>query len=380
MKLRLKFSDQILLAASALATVFIITAVFLLKGSLPQILILGGFIYVVSFLITYIISIKFSKRIKRLSFKIQEMAAGNLSKKIEIKGNDEIGQLSNSLNELMSRLKTGVAQNVSTHRELAQAKSDFVAIASHQLRTPLSIVKWYIDYLVSGDAGALNDEQIKYLKEVYGSNERLIELVNALLDVSRIDVGTFSIEPEPTDIIERANSAIERFEKEIEQKNIVLEKQYDEFPLLKLDPRLTKIVFQTIISNAVKYTPPGGKIRIVVKKTDRDIYIKVSDTGIGITREEQPKMFSKLFRAPNAKKIESVGTGLGLYIVKAVIEKSGGKIWLESPSLDLLLEAEQEKDHQPIDKKNMGTTVHITIPLKGMREKPGTKKLTSLDF
>ena len=379
MKIRINLSDKILLIIFLFATGFVLTAWLVLKGELMWILILGGLVYILTFFVTYLVSFAFTRRILNLTFKVEEMAAGNLTMKLPIRGNDELAGLTQALNELMHRLKSGVAQNVSGHKELAQAKTDFVTIASHQLRTPLSIIKWYIDYLVAGDAGGLNAEQEKYLKEVYGSNERLIELVNALLDVSRIDVGTFSIEPEPADIIERANSALKNFEKEIRKKKITVVKDYDKFPPLSLDRRLAKIVFQNIISNAVKYTPVGGIIKIVIKKTERDIYIKVSDTGVGISREDQPKMFSKLWRAENAKKIESVGTGLGLYIVKAIIEKSGGKIWFQSPSLDLFIEQEQKNPKFVIDKKNMGTSIHITIPLAGMREKRGTKKLSSFD-
>ncbi|RLC38369.1 hypothetical protein DRH27_02400 [Candidatus Falkowbacteria bacterium] len=373
----IKLSDKILLIIVAFATLFVLAAVFVVGGSLQQILILGGIIYIISFLTAYAVSRSFSNRIIGLTFKVEEMAAGNLSKKIEKKGKDEVAQLANALNELISRLQTGVAQDVSTHKELTQAKTDFVAIASHQLRTPLSIIKWYIDYILCGDAGELSREQKKLISEVYKSNERLIELVNALLDVSRIDVGTFAIEPESIDIIEIANLALKKFSIEIRAKKIRLEKKFDNLPLLKFDPRLIKIVFENIMSNAVKYTPEDGIIRLIIKKAELNILIKISDTGCGIPREVQPKIFTKMFRADNVKRIESVGTGLGLYIVKAIVEKSGGKIWFESPSLDLLLEKGRDNDDLPIDKRSQGTMFSITIPLKGMKKRIGTKKLTS---
>ncbi len=380
MRFFLHLSDRILLLMISFASIFVLISAYFLRGSVIGILLFGGFVYVLSFIATYLMSHSFSRRIVSLTFKVQEIAAGNLFKRLGRQNNDEIGQLTNALNELMGRLQTGVAQDVSKHRELNQAKTDFVTIASHQLRTPLSIIKWYVDYLVMGDAGPLNEEQEKYLKEVYKSNERLIELVNALLDVSRIDVGTFCIDPEPTDIIERAEAALKPFAAEIEAKKINMIKEYDDFPPLSLDPRLTKMIFANIISNAVKYTPENGTIKIVIKKTEHDIFIKVSDSGIGIPREEQPKMFTKLFRGGNAKKLESVGTGLGLYIVKAIIEKSGGKIWFHSPSLELLLNSGQKDADVPLDKRNRGTTINITIPLKGMRGKPGTKKLSGIEY
>lgn len=376
--LRFRLSDKILLIVVSLATLTFVFAKFVLGGGLFEITLLGAITYATSFVFTYILSNDFSRRIVELTFRVEEMAAGNFSYKFAVKDKDEIGQLTHALNDLISRLQTGVAQDVSKHLELSQAKTDFVTIASHQLRTPLSIIKWYVDFLVSGDAGVINVDQEKYLREVYNSNERLINLVNALLDVSRIDLGTFAIEPEPTDIIERASGALESFLPEIEKKKIKLKKHFDEFGKINLDPRLIKIVFENIISNAVKYTPEGGIIDFRIKKTEKDIYIKISDTGCGIPREEQPKMFTKLFRGYDAKKIESSGTGLGLYVVKAVIEKSGGKIWFESPSLDLLIKEQQKNYEIPLDKRNRGTTFNITIPLKGMKPKLGTKKLTSI--
>ena len=375
MKLAIRLSDKILLIFVFFSSILIIVVNFFIGGSLQQILIFSGFIYVFSFFAAYIVGQKFSKDIINLTFQVEEMAAGNLSRKLKTKRKDEVGQLINALNELLSRLQTGVAIDVTKHKEIDQAKTDFVALASHQLRTPLSIIKWYIDFLVDGDAGELSQEQIKYLKEVYKSNERLIELVNALLDVSRIDLGTFSIEPEPTDIIERAETALKKFLPEIKAKKIKLEKHFDKLPIINLDPRLTKIVFENIISNSIKYTPEKGIVRLDIKKTERDVLIEISDTGCGIPREQQPKVFAKLFRADNVKKIESIGTGLGLYIVKAVIEKSGGKIWFQSPSLNLLLAEGQKDVDLPIDKRNKGTTFFITIPLRGMKKKVGTKQL-----
>ncbi|OGF26309.1 hypothetical protein A2303_03875 [Candidatus Falkowbacteria bacterium RIFOXYB2_FULL_47_14] len=373
----LKLSDKILLTVFLFATGLILSVVFFIGGLPEQILILGELIYIFVFLVTLTISRTLTKRLRSLTFEVEEMAAGNLSKRLPVDNKDEIGQLTSALNELLVRLQTGVAQDVTKHREIAQAKTDFVAIASHQLRTPLSIVKWYVDYVVSGDAGELNPEQTKYLREVYRSNERLIDLVNALLDVSRIDLGTFSIEPEPTDLIGRAESALKKFLPEIESKKINLEKEYDSLPEINLDPRLTKIVFENILSNAVKYTPENGTIRVAIKKTEHQALIKISDTGCGIPRSEQPKIFTKLFRAENAKKMESAGTGLGLYISKAVIEKSGGKIWFQSPSLELLLN--KPNPSRPIDQENKGTTFFITIPLRGMKKKVGIKKLMSVE-
>ena len=370
-----KFSGRILLTAVPAGALFAAAAIFLLPESPGIALALCVLACVWLFVFAYGLSRNYSRQIIDLAFRVEEMAAGNLLKPLPDKRPDEIGQLARALNELRYRLQSGVTQDVSKHRELYRAKTDFVALASHQLRTPLSIVKWYVDFLLCGDAGELAPDQKRYLEQVYKSNERLIELVNALLDVSRIDVGTFSIEPEPIDIIPLAKAALAKHQPEIAEKGIKLDAQLSDLPIINADPRLTKIVFANLISNAVKYTPPGGRIQFVIKKTDKDILIKISDSGVGIPRADQTKVFTKLFRAENAKRMESIGTGLGLYIVKAVVEKSGGKIWFQSPALDLLVENESKT--LSFDQNSLGTTFNITIPLRGMKAKAGTKKLTS---
>lgn len=318
-------------------------------------------------------------KIRNTALAIGEMAAGNLNKKIRIEKKSELSQIEESLNNLMGRLKSGVAMDVCVNRELAQAKSDFMSLASHQLRTPLSIVKWYSDYILCGDAGPINAEQKKYLGEIFKTNQRMIDLVNALLDVSRIDLGTFSIEPEPTDIIKKANEAMKKYEKIIKLKKIVFEKNFEKMPLLNLDPRLILIVLENILSNAVKYTPDGGRVRFTIKTTDINVLIKISDTGVGVSRDLRSKMFSKMFRAADAKKMVAGGNGLGLYVSKAVIEKSGGKIWFESPSMELFIEEGGKKAWRNMMKSGLGTTFFITIPLKGMKRKAGTKQLENIE-
>lgn len=370
----MKIRKKLLLSLSLFVASYILLSLFFL--SLPvQWYLAFSLCYFLAFSVfLYVAAKRFLYKLFNITFMIQEMAAGNFGRNLKGGDKDEVGQLVNALIELKNRLQTGVAMDVSKHHGLQRAKMDFVTIASHQLRTPLSIIKWYVDYVLSGDAGELNLEQKRYLSEIYMNNERLIELVNALLDASRIDVGTFSIEPKPGNIVEAAEEALEKFIPDILKKEIIVDKKFDEIPEINLDAKLIRIVFANIISNAVKYTPQGGKIRFVIKKTDTNIFIQISDTGCGIPREYQPKIFTKMFRADNAKKIETTGTGLGLYISKAVIEKSGGKIWFESPSLELFLEKETMSGKKP-DLKNVGTSFFITIPLKGMKRREGTKKL-----
>jgi len=213
--------------------------------------------------------------------------------------------------------------------------------------------------LMTGDAGKLSNNQRKYLEEIYNGNQRMVDLVNALLNVSRIELGTFSIEPEKVKLVDICNSVLEELKQKIGDKKLKVNRKYDKnIPIMRLDSKLVRIIFQNFISNAVKYTPEKGKINISIEKKEKNILIKISDTGYGIPKEQQSKIFSKLFRADNVREKETDGTGLGLYIVKSVVEQSGGETWFKSV-------------------EDKGTTFYATIPLKGMDKKEGTKGLTS---
>jgi len=130
-----------------------------------------------------------------------------------------------------------------------------------------------------------------------------------------------------------------------------------DLPLISADSKLMRIVFQNLLSNAVKYTPDAGQVSLEIKKQDPDVLIKVSDTGLGIPKNQQAKIFSKLFRADNVQAKDVDGTGLGLYIVKAILDSSGGKVWFES-------------------EENKGASFYASLPLSGMSKKKGIKKLS----
>ncbi len=247
-----------------------------------------------------------------------------------------------------------IFRDITNERGIDKAKTEFVSLASHQLRTPLSAVNWYAEMLLAGDAGELNLKQKKYLDEVYRSNQRMVELVNALLDVSSLELGTFVIEPEPTDIKKLAQSTIDEQKPQINAKKLKFSFSFDKnISLMQVDPKLLRMIVQNILSNAIKYTPDGGKIKLSILTTNRNnILIQISDTGYGIPKNQQDKIFTKLFRADNVRDKDTDGTGLGLYIVKSVVENSGGRIWFKSSSV----------------KGNRGTTFYVTLPLAGMKK------------
>ncbi|MES2437073.1 MAG: ATP-binding protein [Patescibacteria group bacterium] len=252
----------------------------------------------------------------------------------------------------------GTTQNITKEREIDRAKTEFVSLASHQLRTPLSTINWYAEMLLAGDAGKLTPDQTQYIQEIYTGNQRMVELVNALLNVSRIDLGTFAVEPEPTDITKISESLLTELIPMIKTREVMVDKKYAEnIPLISLDPKLIRIVLQNLLTNAIKYTPPKGNVTIDISNNKSSLQIKVADTGYGIPKAQQSKIFSKLFRADNVREKETDGTGLGLYIVKSIIEQSGGKISFKS-------------------EENKGTVFTVTLPLKGMKKKEGVKGLS----
>jgi PAS domain S-box-containing protein len=262
-----------------------------------------------------------------------------------------------------------VFRDFTKEKEMDKAKTEFVSLASHQLRTPLSSVNWYSEMLLSGDAGELNDKQKKYLEEVYKGNQRMVILVNTLLNVSRLELGTFAVNPEPTDVVKLALSVIDELKLQINQRQLKFDERHSAgLPLLNVDPKLLSMVFHNLLSNAVKYTPEKGKVSLSLRlvkrgesvnkqKMNKDsVAIVVSDTGFGIPKNQQDKIFTKLFRADNAREKDAEGTGLGLYIVKSVIDHSGGLIWFES-------------------EENKGTTFYVTLPLTSVKRKEDTKAL-----
>ena len=277
------------------------------------------------------------------------------------KKSGELFPIANSMSPVVINNEiTGVVtvfKDITRETDVDRAKNEFVSLASHQLRTPLSTVRWYAELLLAGDAGKISDDQKKYLEEIYNGNQRMIDLVNALLSISRIDLGTFIIDVSPTNLRVVTEVVLKELEPLIKEQVIRVEKFYDEnLPVIFADPKLVKIIIQNLLSNSIKYTPPNGEVKIALEKKGDVALITVSDTGYGIPESQQYRIFTKMFRADNVREKDSNGTGLGLYIVRSIVEQSGGKIWFKSV-------------------ENKGTEFFVTIPLSGMKSKRGTKTL-----
>lgn len=250
-----------------------------------------------------------------------------------------------------------IARDITKEKQIDKAKTEFVSLASHQLRTPLSSINWFVQMLLDEDAGKINDEQRDYLEEVFDGNKRMIDLVNSLLNVSRIELGTFAVDPENAQITDIADSVIEEITPIAIAKNLSVSNEYGHnIPEIPLDTKLTRIIIQNLVSNAVKYTPARGSVIVRVTKGEKTLILDVEDTGYGIPAHQQSKMFTKLFRADNVKAQDTTGTGLGLYIIKSIVETAGGAISF-------------------VSEENKGTTFTVEIPLTGMKPNEGSKPL-----
>jgi len=235
--------------------------------------------------------------------------------------------------------------DLTREKNIDKMKSDFISIAAHQLRTPLSAVKWAIGMVLDGDAGKINIEQENFLSKGFVSNERMIALVNDLLNVSRIEEGKLKYNFEKTDFQEIISKTVKTVGNSLDKKNIKLTlKGTRNIPEVLADKEKMTLALQNLLDNAVKYTPEKGKVILSTTQKGDFLEISVKDNGVGIPEKDKPKMFSKFFRASNVLKLDTDGTGLGLFIIKTIIESHGGTIRLESA-------------------EGKGTEVTFTIPI-----------------
>jgi len=246
------------------------------------------------------------------------------------------------------RVSTLVILHNITRQKLAEKmKSEFVNLAAHQLRVPISGIKWFLQTLLDENIGDLNKKQKEIVEQAVKINSKVVYLLDDLLKVIEIDQGKYLKKLALNSVESVIRSAIEEAEPVLKEKKVKIKlvKSEGDIPEVMVDRERLKIAIKNIIDNAAKYTFGGGSIKVFLNRQEKCVQVKIKDTGVGIPLSQQEKVFNKFFRASNALKINTEGSGLGLYIAKNIIEAHQGRIWFES-------------------EENKGTTFYFTIPIK----------------
>jgi PAS domain S-box-containing protein len=219
--------------------------------------------------------------------------------------------------------------DISERKQAEQMKSDFVSFVTHQLRTPLAGIKWLLE--LASEEEALPEEPRSYIQDARESADRLIKLVNDLLDISRLERGKFNILPEAVNLGELTHSVLAEVSPLARQKgHQLLCTRLDEIPAMIVDRQLMRQVMLNLVSNAIKYTASGGEISVQLCRVGATVQWSITDSGIGIPKAAQARLFEKFYRAENGLTVETEGTGLGLYLVRLILGQFGGRVWCES--------------------------------------------------
>ena len=258
---------------------------------------------------------------------------------------EEIRELNETLQRRIDDATSELRLSNRQLQRLDEAKDEFISMASHQLRTPLTSIKGYLDMMLQGDLGKVTATQRAVLSEAFISSERMVTLINDFLNVSRLQTGKFTIERRESDLAEAMQEQLQMLEVVAKQHDLTLRSKIDKnLPKVAVDIDKIRQVMLNMIDNAIFYSKPGTTVNISLAKEGDVVAFRVRDTGIGVPVAEQPGLFSKFFRATNARKKRPDGTGVGLFLAKKVILAHGGQVLFES-------------------KEGKGSTFGFTVPL-----------------
>jgi signal transduction histidine kinase len=238
-------------------------------------------------------------------------------------------------------------------KEIDASKDEFISMASHQLRTPLTSMKGYVSMILDGDVGPVSDAQRTMLEQAFDSSQRMVYLIADLLNVSRLRTGKFVLSTKETDTVQLVEDEIKQLLSSAKARGVTLQfNKPKSMPKVYIDDTKIRQVVMNFLDNALYYTPSGGHITVDLGSNDTSLWYTVTDTGLGVPKEEQKNLFTKFYRAQNAQKMRPDGTGLGLYMARKVIVAHGGAI---------LFQSEQGK----------GSTFGFKFPLDRLREPVG---------
>ena len=231
--------------------------------------------------------------------------------------------------------------------EANRMKSEFVSIVSHQLRSPLSNLRWALELLMSGKLGKIEEKQTEYFKIIKENSNRMTELIKDLLIVSRIETAKLLIKKMEFSLEDLVKELIKEFTPFARASNVEIKfRAKENLPKIFADQSQIRLVIENFLDNAIRYIKGIGVVEIKIESQEKNIYFEIKDTGVGIPKEEQKYIFQKFFRSENVLRYQTQGSGLGLYISKAIIEKSEGEIGFKS-------------------QEGIGSTFWFTLPLIG---------------
>ncbi len=286
--------------------------------------------------------------IRPLSVLLGSEINNNARKKIKISDKLILEVTISQISSKRKRIGTLVILDNITEKELVRKmKSEFLDLATHQLWTPISGVKWSLKMLLEGEFGKLNKEQEYFLREIYKANDKEIKLIGDLEEVSQIEAGGYLSDLALADIEKIIKAVIREKSEEIRERglDIFYHGAKEGVPMIMMDEKKMRLAITNILDNAIKYTPSGGEVDVWLKKSEKEVEVEISDNGVGIPADQQKRIFTKFFRAGNVIQKQPEGTGLGLYIAKNIIELHGGNIWFTS-------------------QEGKGTTFFFTLPIK----------------
>lgn len=282
------------------------------------------------------LSKRIARPLQRMAIAARELGKGNYKMKIPIEGEDEVARLGIAINDLAADLN-----------HLQTSRNEFLADVSHELRTPLSYIRGYSQVLIE-DLTQSPDEKEQYLEIIHSESKRIERLVNDLFTLAQTDEGVLKTEKEPAQLERIVQETVERMKQRAKDKGVSVHLSLDTFPEVFVDPDRIEQVMFNLLDNAIRYTGTDGVIWIRMSQSGGVLEVAVTDTGIGIPKDELPHIWDRLYRVEKSRSRERGGTGLGLAIVKQIVELHGGTVWAESTD-------------------QVGTTIAFTIPIEGQK-------------
>jgi signal transduction histidine kinase len=294
-------------------------------------------------LLAYLLARRIIRPVHDVMQAMERLAHNDMSVQLPEKRRDELGALTSFFNSMVVMLRETAERNEGIQR----LKTEFIATAAHQLRTPLTGLRWALHYVSDKGESLPLPERQKALAEAAATTDKMMRMVNDLLNVSKVEEGKFGLDLRSVNITKMVQEILQESEIRATEANITLEFKSDVDSRLAIvaDADHLRLLLSNLLDNALAYTRPRGRITVSLKLAGNFITIHVADTGIGIPAADQPKIFTQFHRADNAEKARTDGSGLGLFIARNIVRRHGGDITFTS-------------------QENVGTTFTVTLPLR----------------